>query len=104
MALVPGKGFHGDLTFDSIEFLHQTITDVWNAYGEDGDSLQNEDNEGEILKAVQATSSGWTREKDNFGTKIWKEIEWQKGSYRVTVVLTKRGLKLDVRNWFDPEA
>jgi hypothetical protein len=98
--LIPAKGFFGVLTKDSIDWLHGAVEEVWDAYGDDGDELNDAGRKDEILSRIAGSATGWTRTKDAFGSKVHKEIEWGNGTYRLTVVITKNGeLNLDIRRW-----
>lgn len=109
---LPGKGFSGDLTEKSLNFFQLAFEDIWNAAGEEGelDNLIDEGKAHEFQSYLRGTATGWKEEKDNYGTKLYKELEWgQDGrgtpqKYRVTVVITSKGtLKIDVRNWYYAE-
>lgn len=101
----PGKGFFGALTKKTLDFFQEALEDVWNAYGEDGDELQDEKRGEEILKRLRGSAIRWHEEKDRFGKKLYKSIEWGSQLYRVTVVLKDNGaMHIDIRQWFDPNA
>jgi hypothetical protein len=107
----PGKGFYGDLTTESMDWLTQCVDEVWDAYGTNGDTEYGEDGfEGAIkfLKHLHGSATGWKQEKDNFGTKLYKELAWGEQAngtpikYRFTVVASTRGeLKFDLRQWYE---
>jgi hypothetical protein len=107
--LRPGKGAHLDLTMATLEFVHQCIEDLWNAAGdpEEADNLDTLVDSGEgmqYLRDIRNSATHWVATKDDFGTKLYKKLDWQDGEIRVTVVLNKQGaLKLDVRYWYDPD-
>lgn len=105
MAWKPGKGGHFDLNAKSIDFFKEAIEDVWNAWDDDTDKLIEEGNAVKFLQHVEATASGWRREKDKFGVKVYKDIMVDDDlKYRVTVVCNGRGeLKLDVRVWYSED-
>lgn len=111
--LRPGKGAHLDLTEETLDFLHNCFTDLWNATGEgemykDSPALDTLIDSGEgmqYLKDINSSATHWKKAKDDFGTKLYKALPWNDGEIRVTVVLNKQGsLKVDLRYWFDPEA
>jgi len=101
------KGFYGDITEDTLNWMKDTIEAVWNAAGGEGElnDLIDEGKSKEFLKNLYGSDHGWTKEADSFGTKLYKELIWgaqpngAKTKYRITVVLTPRGeLKLDVHS------
>jgi hypothetical protein len=112
--LRPGKGCHLDLTQETLEFINEAVTDLWNAAGVGTkeepefpslDELIDSDNGIQYLKDVPYSATHWKKSKDNFGTKLYKALDWNDGEIRVTVVLNARGeLKLDIRFWYDPES
>lgn len=102
--LQPGKGGHFHLNADTLEFFTNVFTLLNDELGEDLNERLDNDEETEIFKELKAKGS-WEFQKDKFGQKLYREFPWQDGAYRITVVLNNRGeLKLDVREWFDPEA
>jgi hypothetical protein len=103
--LKPGKGFHGTVTSEVLNFLADAINDVREAYVDGGGTeLVDEGEAFKVLNLVTGFSSGWTSTKDKFGKKLYREIDWQGGSYRVTVVLNSHGeLKIDIRQWYNPD-
>lgn len=113
MSLVPGKGFMGDATMASITFLNDAIYEVLDVFqtpfevdGEEvwSDDLIDQKKTAPIFNRL-ANVEGWEKTKDSFGDKVFKCIPWMTGQYQVTLVRMKNGnLKLDVRNWFDPNA
>ena len=109
--LRPGKGAHLPLNHEMLEFLMETITDLWNAAG-DGetedfptiDTLQDNEQGMEYLQDLSNSATRWKKSKDNFGTKLHKALPWRSGEIRITVVLKDEKLKLDIREWYDPDA
>jgi hypothetical protein len=110
--LRPGKGAFLPLTSETIEFLHECITDVWNAAGvgtdEDPDfpsidELIDDFKAGEYLNDLKASATHWVLSEDNFGIKLHKALPWDDGEIRVTVVLKNGKLKVDIRSWYDPD-
>lgn len=101
MTLKPGKGAHLDLTEEVIVWISQVIQEAELKYqSEDGDALQDNGKGLELLKEFERL--GWEREDDKFGKKAYRQLPWQEGAIRITVVLGKQGnLKLDVRYWYD---
>ena len=108
--LRPGKGFFGDATYDSVNFIQEALYDVitvfQSSYGPDdvdGDAWIDEGHAEDLLKALLKLE-GWEPETDKFGKKAFKLIDWGEGAYRVTLVLTGQGsLKLDIRQWYIPQ-
>lgn len=104
MVLQPGKGFFGIASEDTLAFLAEALREVTEAYEEGGGDAGHDEEPKNILKALLSTD-GWTAENDRFGKKAFKSIPVGEGAYRVTLVLTAKGeLKIDIRNWFDPNA
>lgn len=110
--LRPGKGAFLPLTQEVIEFLHECIEDMWNAAGvgteEDPefpslDELIDAEDGLQYLKDLRASATHWKPSEDNFGVKLHKALPWNDGEIRVTVVLKNDKLKIDVREWYDPE-
>jgi hypothetical protein len=110
MGLAPGKGFYGDAVSTTLDFLHQTLEEIWNVYGENGDEeYADEGDEGleRFLKDLKESTTGWATETDKFGKKVFKTLAWGSqadGSptqYRITVVLARGALHVDVRTWYE---
>jgi len=106
-----GKGIMMDCTEETLDFLHGALEDLWNAAGEEGElnTLIDEGRQLEFLRYIQGSAQGWRSEKDDFGTKMYKELQWSQQAngtyrrYRITAVLTKRGeLKIDFREMYSP--
>jgi len=96
------KGAHLVLNEEILEFLRGSLNDVDQAYSD----AQN-DQDPEYTIAELESWEGWTKEKDNFGTKVYAARVYpvnghEAGELRVTVVLNKKGaLNLDIRVWGD---
>jgi hypothetical protein len=109
---MPGKGFFGHGNEEVIRWLHEVFEDISNAMGEDGelnDLLDEKDVDGakEFMGNVFGSAAGWRKEKDKFGTKLYKELlmgEDGRGTpikYRATLVANSNGpLSIDVRQWY----
>jgi hypothetical protein len=105
----PAKGFFGDLTEDSLNFLQGALEDIWNAAGDKGElnDLIDEERGEEFIKNLLGSAQGWREERDAFGIKAYKDLAWTAQAngtpqkYRVTVVWQpKRGtMHIDVRVW-----
>jgi hypothetical protein len=111
MSLLPGKGFHGDLTSETLNFFQQCFEDIWNTIGDDPESLDAAIDEREqkplmdFLRELHGSAAGWKQAKDKFGIKLYKAMPYGEGENRVTVVINSRNeLKIDIRHWFDPSA
>lgn len=103
--LKPGKGFHGTITEEVLEFLADALGDIRDAYVENGGPELVDGGEAfKVHNLIKSYSSDWHETKDKFGKKLYREIPWQGGAHRVTVVLNSSGeLKIDVRHWYNPE-
>ncbi len=103
--LQPGKGFMGDATEESIDFFFNAFDELRSVFQNlNANELIDNGKPSELLKAMR-DQHGWQTEKDGFGQKVFKLLEWGNGAYRVTLALTSRGmLKVDVRSWFVPGA
>lgn len=103
--LRPGKGAHFTVTEEVLNFVADTVDDIRNVYVDnDGAELVDSGEAFKVFNLVKS-SDDWTEAKDKFGKKLYREIDWQGGAYRVTLVLNSHGeLKLDIRYWYDSEA
>lgn len=96
--MAPGKGVHLVLNEEILIWLGDVLSKIENQYS---DELHDE-NPTEVLDRL--TESGWTKEKDGFGTKVYAAKPYRDNELRVTVVLTKQNeLRLDIREWFEPK-
>lgn len=95
----PGKGLHATLNESTFKFLQRAF-DVLEEIGFDDDMI-DADPKG-ILDALE--EKGWKKSKDKFGDKRYCEQRHGDNMLRVTIVLTGRGLALDVRLWYTDEA
>lgn len=115
--LKPGKGAFLQLNQEVLEFLNECFTDMWNAAGEGSeqgteeqpcepsiDELQDSGNGMQYLKDIRSSATHWIPTQDKFGTKLHKALPWEDGEIRVTVVLKGNALKVDIRQWYDPES
>lgn len=98
-----GKGFRGDLTASSIEFLSDAFEEIWdNACGEN-DLETPED----FIRHLHGSASGWNGGwlPDDFSTaSLYKEVKVDGGTYRVTVIVSKKNkLQIDIRSWYEAE-
>lgn len=107
MSLKPGKGLHTALNGEMIEWLHNAVDTVWEAYADFGDSdvtgdeLQDSGKAKELHNRIKDVDESWVYTKDKFGEKVHKAIEWQEGELRVTVVVKgPNELKIDIRHWY----
>lgn len=112
MALAPGKGYFGDATMKTAEFLSTALEEIQLVMSSEytlGDEQASAD---DLIDAGSAkylidcllSVEGWQKEVDKFGLKAYKELPWKDGAYRVTLALTARGsLNIDVRNWYNPD-
>lgn len=97
--LRPGKGAHLILNMKYLEHISNVMDDVADVYT---DELHDADPRAIINLLAER---GWEFEEDNFGAKVYKEIDYKTGSLRLTVVLTKQNeLKFDIREWYDPNS
>lgn len=103
MSLRPGKGLHSILNQSVLDFIESCLDDISQVYNDD----LHDEVPGEIIKrlvAGEGLSQPWTLEKDKFGTKAFRSQPYKSGEHRVTVVLTgQQELRLDIREWFEPE-
>jgi hypothetical protein len=100
--MFPGKGVHLVLNEEIHGFLQEALSDIADCYTDE----QHDSGPKQVLDSLLATDDGlgWTKEKDAFGTKVFAARPYKKGELRVTVVLTKQDeLRLDIREWFEPE-
>jgi hypothetical protein len=115
--LRPGKGAHLHLSGDTLGFFTLALSEVYDVLCKEGTRDLNEalDEMGaealfkELKESVMDTEAEtpqhWHYVSDNFGKKLYTSMVWKSGEYRLTVVLTDNGdLKLDVREWYNPEA
>lgn len=107
--LLPGKGGHFHLNGDVLKFFHDVMTDIGEHIGDETLNDALDDGKARELFMNLKGAHGWTYANDKFGEKCYREMDWQTGTYRITVVLMggrdgDEQLKLDVRNWYDPEA
>lgn len=103
--LLPGKGGHFHLNGDTLLFFIDVLGELDDFLG--GQLLNEELDAGKAKELFENLkgAEGWSYEKDKFGAKVYREMAWQEGTYRVTCVLnSKDELKLDIRNWYAPEA
>jgi hypothetical protein len=101
MSLAPGKGAHLVLNEAVMTWLSAALSDVRSVYT---DELHDETPEKVItgLLAEGGRSLPWASEKDTFGNKAYTSMVYKEGELRVTAVHNKRGLSLDIREWFQP--
>lgn len=93
--LAPGKGIHIDLDIATVDFLKHTCDEVYEA------DAKSESSEHVIRLLVGEYD--WTFTSDSFGDKAHKAHSISMGTeLRVTVVLKRKELKLDVRTWYTP--
>jgi len=116
--LKPGKGGFFHLNGDTLGFFTLSMSDLFDALTDEGTKDLNELLDGgdadELFRKVKAElvddeemdpAKRWSFEKDKFGRKVFKAMDWEDGTYRITLVLNGAGeLKLDVRQWYTPEA
>lgn len=104
MGLAPGKGAHIVLNEAHLQFLNVAINDVMDQYS---DEVHDADPKAVINALLEkgVPTLAWLEEKDKFGHKAYTSIPYKKGALRVTVVLTSQDeLRLDIREWYDPNA
>lgn len=111
-SLAPGKGGFFHLNGDTLGFFTMAMSELYDVLAQEGTRDVNEalDNGDAVdlfkqakAELVEDESGTWSFEKDKFGQKVYKVLPWDTGAYRVTLVLTKDDeLKLDVRQWYDP--
>jgi hypothetical protein len=97
--LYPGKGSHLVLNEEYLGWMRSALDEVTEAYSDDlHDSAPDE-----VIKVLNRDYE-WESVNDKFGKKVYKKIDYKSGELRVTVVLTsKNELKLDIREWYEPE-
>jgi hypothetical protein len=108
--LKPGKGLHLSLTAKMLDFLHECLEDIYNAYtpnseGDDGNTLQDEGNADIFLEWVRGVASGWRFEKGDgkfSRSKVIKSMPYKEGELQVAVAAAPGNteLKLDIRFWY----
>jgi len=106
-----GKGLHLSLTNKTLDFVHQCMEDIYNAYkpngeGDDGDSIQDEACADVFVNWLIGTSAGWRKETGDgkfAKVTVYKEMPYKEGTLRVTVAVSpgNNELKLDIRQWFN---
>lgn len=117
---LPGKGVFMSLNEEVLDWMKDTMECIWNAAGGEGElnTLIDEgsDQMKEFLRQLRGSSTGWVAEDDDFGIKLYRELEWADSAdgtpqkYRVTLVITKPKnnqpprLKLDIRQWYQATA
>jgi hypothetical protein len=103
--MAPGKGVHAVLNQEVLDFVKACLEDIESCYSD-------EIHDSEPIDVIN-TLKGWDRDedekwselKDNFGHKVFRIMPYKDQELRVTVVLTKQGeLRLDIRQWYDPQA
>jgi hypothetical protein len=102
--LKPGKGAFIPVNEEMLDWLHATFEEIWSAAGDEGElnNLIDEGKGAQFLRHVAGSAAGWRGEEDEFGSKIYKQMPWGEGAYRVTVILDKsKKLKIDVRQWYE---
>jgi hypothetical protein len=106
------KGCHVMLNEELLEFLQEALYDLV-PYANEQDYTDPEpaytdelcdSNPEQVLKNLEA--KGWTRTDDKFGKKAIKSMQYpastpplETDEFRVSVVLQKGVLKLDIRPW-----
>jgi len=126
--LRPGKGAHLHLNGDTLKFLNGALDEISSTLEEVAQALDeaaehsvpldewdaintaiDEHSADVVFKALRKEleaheAHDWHFASDNFGKKLYCEMEWKRGTYRVTIVLTDNGgLKLDIREWYVAE-
>lgn len=125
--LLPGKGAHLHLNGDTLRFVVNVMDELQAKLDSAGIDLLDESDEAdddfdafnkmldevgaddvfEYLKThldSDASDNDWQYESDKFGDKLFVMIPWKDGAYRITVVNSRGGLKLDIREWYDPNS
>jgi len=103
MPLAPSnKGVHITLNSSTLGFFDRALDEVRKA-------TELEDQEVGLSKAEQVLINlvedyGWVSTSDSFGKKAHKAMMWAEDTeLRVTVVLRKDRLRIDIREWFEPQ-
>jgi len=103
----PGKGVHIALNEQYRSFLADALNDIGQCYDDDVHDADPKAVINALMTDDEDITLGlsWIEEKDNFGHKVYAMTPYKKGKLRVTVVLTKQNeLRLDIREWFEPES
>lgn len=102
--LAPGKGFHGVLTQEYLNFIQTALAEVALCYDDETHDTEPKTVQDRLLEmGTDEDGTEWQEEKDNFGRKVYVEKEYKEGMLRVTCVLSKQNeLRLDIREWYTP--
>jgi hypothetical protein len=103
--LKPMKGAHLWVNERIACFIAAAIDEFQEAGGYHELDHNIDEHAGEILDELLQVE-GWHEVKDKFGRKVFKSMPYaitgqqeQKGELRVGIVLTSKGLKIDIREW-----
>jgi hypothetical protein len=102
--MLPGKGVHLVLNEDVLGWVRDTLSEVATAYDDEVHDADPKVVVQQLCAPMANGGAGWESEKDSFGVKAIAKRPYKKGELRVTVVLTKQNeLKLDIREWYEPQ-
>ena len=103
MPLAPSnKGVHISLNEATSRFLESHLDELWKALALEDQGDGHTKNEQVMTNLVE--DYGWVSTSDSFGKKAHVALMWKGDTeLRVTVVLRKNTLRIDIREWYEPE-